>query len=161
VFDISAGGTRIVVDAAMAAGCDPVICVSSMGVIFPPAGEFMSADDPVNLGGGAYPESKGEAETYARGLQASGHPVVIVYPGGIAGPKDLAVNAGELSMANTLQAQFDIRPPSGGRLIVDVRDFASAMVGLLQPGQGPRRYLAGGNFVSWDDFAAELERLPE
>jgi dihydroflavonol-4-reductase len=97
----------------------------------------MSADDPVNLGGGAYPASKGEAETYARGLQASGHPVVILYPGGIAGPRDLGVNPGESQLARTLQAPFDIRPPSGGHLIVDVRDFASALVGLLQPGQGP------------------------
>jgi nucleoside-diphosphate-sugar epimerase len=158
VFDSNAAGARIVLDAAVAAGCDPVIHVSSLGVIFPPTGPFMSADDPVQVGGGAYLASKAEADMHARGLQADGHPVVIVYPSGVAGPKDLAVNSGETTMANVLQAPFDIRAPSGGDLFVDVRDLASALARLLQPGRGPRRYLAGGNFLTWDEFAAHLER---
>jgi nucleoside-diphosphate-sugar epimerase len=60
-------------------------------------------------------------------------------------------------MASVLQAPFDIRAPSVGYLFVDVRDLARALARLLQPGRGPRRYLAGGNFLTWDEFAAHLE----
>ncbi len=47
-LDVNAPGARIVLDAALAQGCDPVVSVSSMSVIFPPTGAMLSADDPVH-----------------------------------------------------------------------------------------------------------------
>jgi nucleoside-diphosphate-sugar epimerase len=132
--------------------------VSSMSAIFPPTGERMSGDDPVQEGGAPYPASEAEAELHARALQANGHPVVIVYPGGVVGPKDVGVNAGESTMAATLKAPADIRPPTGGLLLVDVRDLAAALARMLVPG-GPRRYAAGGNFVTWDQLATDLQTV--
>jgi dihydroflavonol-4-reductase len=155
---INAGGARTVLDAAVAAGCEPVIHVSSMGVIFPPTGGRMSGDDPVRVGGSAYPASKAEAELRARGLQASGQPVVIVYPGGVAGPKDVGVNATEATISSYLEAPAHIRPPTGGLLVVDVRDLAAALARLLVP-RGPQRYVAGGNFLTWDQFANDLHTV--
>lgn len=156
ILDTNAAGARVVLDAAVSAGCSPVIHVSSMGAIFPPSGERMSGEDPVSEGGAAYPASKAEAELHARRLQADGHPVVIVYPGGVVGPKDVGVNAFEALLAGMLKAPVVIRPHAGGLLLVDVRDLATALARLLVPG-GPRRYVAGGNFVTWDQLRGDLQ----
>jgi nucleoside-diphosphate-sugar epimerase len=158
IVRVNSAGSRTILDAAVAAGCDPVIHVSSMSAIFPPTGERMSGDDPVEEGGAPYPASKAESELHARGLQASGHPVVIVYPGGVVGPKDVGVNGGESTIAGLLKSPVVVRPPTGGILLVDVRDLAAAVARLVVAG-GPRRYVAGGNFVTWDQLATDLESV--
>jgi nucleoside-diphosphate-sugar epimerase len=150
----NAAGARLVLDAAVSAGCNPVVHVSTIGAIFPPSGERMSSDDPVQKGGPAYNASKAEAELHARQLQADGQPVVIVYPGGVIGPKNVGVNAGLAFLAGMLQAP--IRPHTGGMLCVDVRDLATALARLLLR-RGPRRYIAGGNFVTWEQLVGELQ----
>ena len=40
----------------------------------------------------------------------------------------------------------------GGVGILDVRDLAEALAATLAPGQGPRRLLLGGHFVSWPEL---------
>jgi hypothetical protein len=35
---------------------------------------------------------------------------------------------------------------------VDVRDTAELLARMLQPGRGPRRYLAGGRYVTWSEW---------
>ena len=156
-LEINGPGTRIVLDAALAAGCDPVIHISSISVVFPPVGDALSADDPVHEGGEPYTASKAECDLYARKLQERGSPVVIVYPGGVVGPRDLGVNLLEGVLSGTLAAPARLRMPSGGWLLVDVRDLAIAISRLAQPGRGPRRYMAGGPFTTWDDFAATAD----
>jgi nucleoside-diphosphate-sugar epimerase len=156
MITVNTTGSRTVLDAALVAGCDPVVYVSSMGVIFPPTGDVMSPEDPVAQSRSPYEESKAEAELYARGLQAGGHPVVMVYPGGVLGPKDLGVNGFELGIAASLKAPVDIRPPAGGLLVIDVRDLATALARIVRMG-GARRYAAGGNLVTWDQLAADLQ----
>ena len=48
--------------------------------------------------------------------------------------------------------------PPGGLGVVDVRDAATLLARAVEPGHGPRRYLAGGRFVTW---AASTELLGE
>ena len=58
-------GTRVVLDAAVAEGCDPIIHVSSISCIFPPVGEIADADvDPVRSSDAPYSQSKVESELY-------------------------------------------------------------------------------------------------
>jgi nucleoside-diphosphate-sugar epimerase len=158
VNSINDAGARTVLDSAVTSGCDPVIHISSLGLIVPSPGQFTSVDDPIREGGAPYLSSKAEADLHARALQGNGSPAVIVYPGGVAGPKDVGVNAIESLMARTRQASVNIRPPAGGILLVDVRDLALALTRLLDPGRGPRRYLAGGTFLAWDEFATHLDQ---
>ena len=61
----TAPGAQIVLDAALDHGCDPVVSVSSMSVIFPPTGDRLSAHDPVHPGGAPYLASKADAELHA------------------------------------------------------------------------------------------------
>ena len=85
VDDVVAGD---VLDAAVAWGVDPVVHVSSTVVLTRREGS--GPDLPLGDLPFPYSRSKIESEVHARRLQALGHPVVIVYPGGVqaAGPGD-------------------------------------------------------------------------
>jgi nucleoside-diphosphate-sugar epimerase len=72
----------------------------------------------------------------------------------VLGPKDVGINGFEAVLTGVLKAPDVIRPP-GGNTTVDVRDLATAIARLLKPG-GPRRYVAGGNFVTWEQTVSEL-----
>ena len=141
---VNGPGTRAVLDAAIAADCDPIVHVSTLSVVFPPTGSMFSADDPVHVGGMPYNASKAEADLYARGLQENGAPVMIVYPAGLTGPLDLGLNAVAEIWSQTLASEFASYSDTGGYLLPDVRDAAQALVALLQPNRGPRRYRMGG-----------------
>ena len=156
---VNAPGARNVLDAAVAAGCDPVVHVSTMSVVFPPAGERLSAHDPVQGGGAPYNASKADADRHARSLQEAGHPVVIVYPAGVTGPDDLGSNVMETVLQQTLSSPVFLTSDTGGSLLVDVRDVAAALCALLRPGKGPSSYMMGGTFLSWDDYAAVVEEV--
>jgi nucleoside-diphosphate-sugar epimerase len=158
-LEVNAPGPRIVLDAAMAVGCDPIVHVSTLSVIFPPTGSMFSADDPVHAGGMPYNASKAEADLYARGLQDDAAPVVIVYPSGLTGPLDLGMNAVAEIWSQTLASELVTYSDTGGYLLPDVRDAAQALVALLRPGQGPRRYMMGGQFLTWTEFADALEAV--
>lgn len=152
-------GGRTVLDAAVAAGCDPVIHLSTVSAIFPPQGPVLSPDDPVTSPAGAYSASKAELDRHARTLQDAGKPVVIVYPGGVVGPVDAGVNVIADGMSRMLNFGFLAFPQGGGNIWIDVRDLAGALTVLVEPGRGPRRYMAGGNFVPWTEFIEMLQDL--
>ena len=156
---VNGPGTRAVLDAAIAADCDPIVHVSTLSVVFPPTGSMLSADDPVHVGGMPYNASKAEADLYARGLQENGAPVMIVYPAGLTGPLDLGLNAVAEIWSQTLASEFVSYSDTGGHLLPDVRDGAQALVALLQPNRGPRRYMMGGTFLTWSEFADALEAV--
>jgi UDP-glucose 4-epimerase len=44
----------------------------------------------------------------------------------------------------------------GGMGVVDVRDVAELLAAAVEPGRGPRRYLAGGPFHTWEAWVAAL-----
>jgi hypothetical protein len=58
--------------------------------------------------------------------------------------------------AEGVQAALKMRGVPGRSaawIVVDVRDLAALHVALLQPGQGPRRYMAGGRRIAVDRLA--------
>src|ERR1700684_2561448 len=141
-------GARNVLGGAAAAKMDPIIHVSSFSALFRPGLPMLHADLPVVGGSDGYGKSKAIVEAYARGLQDAGAPVNISYPGMVLGPP-----AGDQfgEAAEGVQAALQMRgvPGRGAAwIVVDVRDLAALHVALLQPGQGPRRYMAGGRRVA-------------
>ena len=120
--------------------------------LFHPGLETLAADLPVVGGADGYGTSKAQVEIYARGLQDAGAPVNITYPGMVLGPPvgDQFGEAGE-GVRAALQMHA-IPGRNAAWLIVDVRDVAALHAALLEPGRGPRRYMAGGHRVP----AAEL-----
>ena len=158
-YDINVIGSRNVLDAALAAGCDPVVHVSSVAVFGHEGPLIITAEHPVATGGEPYSRSKSVAEEHARALQASGAPVVIVYPGGVTGPAAGdsfgEVADGFVSMLKT----GCLVTNAGGIDVIDVRDLADALVATLQPGRGPRRYTVGGQLVRLPELGAIIRRL--
>jgi uncharacterized protein YbjT (DUF2867 family) len=58
--------------------------------------------------------------------------------------------------AEGVEASVKMRSVPGrgaGWIVIDVRDLAALHVALLEPGHGPRRYMAGGQRVSVDQLA--------
>lgn len=158
VFKTNARGAEHVLESACDAGLDPVVHVSSVAALFPPRGERMTAEDDVQRPRDAYAASKAEAERAARRLQAQGYPVVIFYPGQLLAPFDPTVSDGVRFLLTYLEHGLVTTTP-GGMPLIDARDVAAAIAAALVPGRGPRRYMAGGNFLRLDELATLLEQV--
>lgn len=147
VIDQNVGGTANVVNAALAAGCDPVVHISSVAVFVPPDGPIITTESRLASPRNEYGRSKVEAEEAVRALQDGGAPVVVVYPGGILGPDQPSLDATLEGIAGARTQGWPKAP--GGVCLVDVRDVAQLLVNALVPGLGPRRLMIGGRFFSW------------
>lgn len=152
-------GTRTVIDAAIAEGCDPIVHVSSIAAVFTPTVELITADLPlVTDAVNPYTRSKALADELVRDRQAVGAPVTIVYPGGVIGPPvgDICGDAAE-GFASILKIGFLVLS-EGGINVIDVRDLAAVLTATLTPGRGPRRYMVGGTLVPMVDIIAAFRK---
>ena len=159
-YDINVAGTRHVLDAALSAGCDPVVHVSSVAVFGHVGPPVITTDHAVATSDEkTYANSKAVGENYARQLQDDGKPIVIIYPGGVTGPAAGdsfgEVADGFVSMLKT----GCLVTNAGGIDVIDVRDLATALVATLRAGLGPRRYTVGGKLVTLTELGAIIRRL--
>jgi dihydroflavonol-4-reductase len=154
-------GARNVLGQAVQLGLDPVVHVSSFSALFHPNVETLTADLPVVGGTDGYGTSKAQVEIYARGLQDAGAPVNITYPGMVLGPPagDQFGEAGE-GVKAALQIHT-IPGRSAAWMVIDVRDVAALHAALLEPGRGPRRYMAGGHRVPVGELAMLLGEVAD
>lgn len=153
--EINLLGTRTVVDAATAAGCDPIVYVSSVAALFSPRHEVIRADlPPVIDAASPYTRSKAIAEQFARDRQDEGAPVVIVYPGGVCGPPIGEVFGDAAAGFESMLKTGFLPMAQGGIGIIDARDLAAVLVAALSPGKGPRRFMAGGQLVTLPEIGA-------
>jgi dihydroflavonol-4-reductase len=155
IRQVNVRGTDLVLGAAHRAGLDPIVYVSSIVALLPPNGQTLTRDSPAGHPPGPYLSSKAEAERVARRYQEAGAPVVITYPGAVYGPHDPHLGDGLRVLRNILKGRYPIAP-SGGFVVVDVRDVAKVHAAVLEPGRGPRRYLVGGPFLGFADVVARL-----
>ena len=154
-------GAQNVLGQAVELGLDPIVHVSSFTALFHPNLETLRADLPVVGGTDGYGTSKAQVEIYARGLQDAGAPVNITYPGMVLGPPvgDQFGEAGE--GVRSLLSLHAFPGRSAAWLIVDARDLAALHVALLEPGRGPRRYMAGGRRVPVAELASMFGEIAE
>ncbi len=140
-------GAHHVLGGAAELGLDPIIHVSSFTALFHPGLRTLRADLPVAGGSDGYGRSKAREENYVRGLQDAGAPVDVTYPGMVLGPP-VGDRFGEAGEGVRAALAMRVIPGRGAAwLIVDVRDLAALHLALLEPGRGPRRYMAGGHRV--------------
>lgn len=150
-------GAETVLRAAVAAGCDPVVHVSSVVALLRRA-VTVTPDSPLSTTPGAYIRSKAASEAVARQLQDDGAPVVIVQPGGVLGPHDPYCGDQTRRLRDILRGQYPLWP-AGGYHVVDVRDVARLHAAVMTRGAGARRYLVPGHFVDGRTMYCTLRAL--
>jgi nucleoside-diphosphate-sugar epimerase len=152
-------GTRTVVGAAERAGVRSIVYLSTVGVFVPPVQPRIDAASPITTGGTAYSRSKVEAERWVRSRQQEGAPIVTVYPGGVLGPDQPGVAEVVEGLRGCLEKAWPIT--GGGVNLIDVRDLAALVVAGLERGRGPDRWMAGGTFLTWREFADRCDRITQ
>ncbi|GAB2862602.1 SDR family NAD(P)-dependent oxidoreductase [Actinoallomurus bryophytorum] len=144
-------GTRHVVGGAVARGLDPVIHISTIAVFVPPVEPVITSDGPLASPRTAYGRSKMEAERYVRGLQDDGAPVTIFYFSGVIGPSQPNLDSFSAGLVAALKTAWPIT--RGGVSLLDVRDAGDGLARSVRPGQGARRMVLGGKYVTWPQLA--------
>jgi nucleoside-diphosphate-sugar epimerase len=148
--DVNVEGTRTVVARALQLEMDPIIYTSTIAMYLPSQLPLITPLSALAEPLSPYTASKREAELVVREFQADGHPVTSVVLGGVYGPQSPHLDSSFAAVLGALRSMMLV--PPGGTTIVDVRDTAELLARMLQPGRGPRRYLAGGRYVTWSEW---------
>lgn len=157
MWDVNAHATEAILTRAVGLGLDPIVLVSSYSALFPPPDGIISPDSPTADGRSAYAKTKGYADRVARRLQADGEPVVVTYPSSVVGPA-FGTAAGVTERGWAPIVRWAIAPSvRGGMQMVDVRDVADVHARIMEAGRGPRRYVCGGQLLTFDDMIDALE----
>jgi dihydroflavonol-4-reductase len=160
VVKTNVDGTRIVLEAAMAAGVERAVLTSSVSAIgvAKPKGT-VDERQTFNLGhlGIPYFNSKHESEVEALRLAAHGLPVVIVNPSFVLGPDDPSGTSMGL-VRRFLRGRISVYV-RGGLNIVDVRDVAAGHLLADTKGAVGERYILGGRSYTFDRLFSDMARI--
>jgi len=159
---VNVEGTRHVAEAALAEGAR-LVHVSSvnalgLGTRQSPADEETSLCDMVAC---PYVLTKREAEQVVLAAVARGLDAVIVNPAYMLGPWDWKPSSGQM-LLQVATGWAKLAPP-GGNDYCDVRDVAGGILAALERGASGRRYILGGEFLSFLDawrLFAEITGVP-
>jgi len=152
--DVNVEGTRTVLAEAVAACIDPIVYTSTITVYLPSADAVVTPSSALAEPLSAYGASKRDAELVVRGHQDRGEPVTSFTLGGVYGPLSPHRDGSFGAILGALGSVMLV--PPGGMGLVDVRDVAQLLARAVEPGRGPRRYLAGGQFVTWAQWTEVL-----
>jgi dihydroflavonol-4-reductase len=158
MWEINAYATESIMRLAHDRGLDPIVSVSSYSALFPPTGPVIGPDTPPAPGRSAYAKTKAYADRVARSLQSDGAPVVVTYPSSAVGPAFYTV-PGISEQGWEIMVRYGVAPSikHAAMQMVDVRDVADVHVALMRPGLGPRRYVCGGQMMSFNDIISAIE----
>lgn len=148
--DTNATGTETVLAAAVAAGADPIVHVSSVVALMPSTTPITTTSE-VGRPRETYMASKVDSELIARRHQEAGAPVVITYPPAVLGPDDPRLGDQTARLRNVLRGLMPMWP-TGGFPVGDVRDTAALHAAVMQAGRGPRRYFGPGRYLSTREY---------
>ncbi len=151
-------GTRNVLDAALEAGAERVLHTSTESILTK-SGASGPIDEDVAIEPedtvGPYCLSKLMAERYAFALAARGRPVVVANPTMPVGPGDRGTSPPTRLVLDFCRGKLPIAMDCTLNLI-DVRDAALGLIGVMERGRGGRRYLLGAENLT---LLGLLERL--
>lgn len=147
--------TELVLGAAVAAGLDPIVHVSTTVALarYAGTGPGLPLGD-IEL---PYAQSKIAAEVVARRHQDGGAPVVTIYPGSVYGPHDPYRGDQSERLRWILLNRFPLWI-KGGMHVTDVRDVATLIAAVVEPGLGARRYVVPGHHVTGDQLYGAFAR---
>jgi len=150
-------GTELVIGGAVRKGIERILQVSSTTALFGANRKTIDENTPLGDAAHGYGRSKVECDRYVRRLQGEGAPIYTTYPGSVIGPDDPGMSEGVLGLQKCLDDILLIT--SSGIQLIDARDLALAHVKMLERGGPPERYVMGGQYFEWAEFADLLEEL--
>ena len=156
--DVNPRGTANVLRAAHERGMDPIVHVSSNAALMPSPDRPLTPESPLGDPPGAYSQSKVEAERIARAPPDRGRARRDRQSGRAAGAARPPHRRLHRRGARRLRGRLPF-VVAGTTPMVDVRDVATVTAALMQPGRGPRRYMASAGYVTMRDFATEASQL--
>ncbi|MEZ4770753.1 MAG: NAD-dependent epimerase/dehydratase family protein [Caldilineales bacterium] len=154
---VNVGGTRNVVEAALAAGVDRLVHTSSQAALgFPDGAQPMNESHSYNLPPAAYPYgySKHLAELEVERAVGRGLHAVIVNPTVVLGPRDVTLTNSQIIL-EVQRGRVPLVPP-GGINVVDATDLGRGHLLALQRGQPGQRYLLAGHNISNLDLTRRI-----
>jgi len=162
MFDVHVNGTRIVCQAAAAAGAKRIVISSTSGTIAVSVREDEWPDEtsppPVELiARWPYYASKLYQEAVAREFCGDKVELVMVNPSLLLGPGDERIGSTR-EVLSFLAGDVRIVPP-GGLNFVDARDVAAILPVAMEKGRAGERYLLGGHNMSFAEYFDRMERL--
>ena len=164
-------GTRTVIRAAAAAGCERIVYTSTVGCIGlpePHGGQLTPSDESTPVREGQmvnhYKRSKWQAEQLATRLAREGLPVIIVNPSAPVGPRDVKPTPTGQVIVDFLNRRMPAYLDTGLNW-VHVRDVAIGHILAARKGCVGERYILGnaeGNWTMQQAFAAleEISGIP-
>lgn len=161
IYNTNIQAIRSVVGTACEENINNIIYVSSLTALFNPEATKIDEQSPLGVAKGAYAKSKRDCDEYVRDLQEKGKPIQITYPSAVIGPDDPGLSEANDGLVTLLKTIVPIT--SSGIQHIDVRDVAKIHLSLLE--QGPPenkekgRYILGGHYCSWSDYARLLSKV--
>jgi dihydroflavonol-4-reductase len=162
MFDVHVNGTRVVCQAAVAAGVKRIVISSTSGTIAISKREDEWPDEnspaPIELiTRWAYYSSKYYQEAAARQFCGDKVELVMVNPSLLLGPGDERIGSTR-EVVSFLAGDVHVVPP-GGINFVDARDVAAIIPVAMEKGRAGERYLLGGHNMTFADYFSRMERL--
>jgi nucleoside-diphosphate-sugar epimerase len=158
LIEANVGGVKKVLGAALDAGIERIVQVSSLSALFhiEPNGQAapITADTEPHESEHAYGLSKAMAERWVREQQAAGAPIWTTYPSAVIAPDDPGMT--ESTNALRIFAGRFVPLTPGGFQLVDARDLAIAHRLLLEQGPSVKRHLVPGHYLPWRDLHTQL-----
>jgi dihydroflavonol-4-reductase len=154
-------GTRVIMEAALAAGVARIVYTSSVATLRAAHGAAIDETAPLKEGEavGAYKQSKVAAERLVEQLVAArGLPAVIVCPSTPIGPRDVKPTPTGRMVLEAAQGKIPAFVDTGLNL-VHVDDVAAGHLQAMEHGRVGERYILGGQDASLREMLAEIARL--
>jgi dihydroflavonol-4-reductase len=162
MYAVHVDGTRILCEAARAAGCKRVVVASTSGTVAVSERADEMPDEtcpaPVDIiARWPYYASKLYQEEAARRACGDALELVLVNPSLLLGPGDDRLSSTR-DVLSFLARDIPMTPP-GGLNFVDARDVAAVLPAAMERGRAGERYLLGGYNWTFSEFFGRLERL--
>jgi dihydroflavonol-4-reductase len=150
-YDVNVGGTRNVIEGALAAGCERIVYTSTVATIgLHPGGEHPSDETMharINHLYGNYKQSKYVAEHETLRAAAEGAPISLVHPTFPLGPRDIRPTPTGKVLLDFLNGRMPGYVDTAMN-VAHVDDLAEGHLLVLARGRQGRSYIIGGENLS-------------
>jgi len=158
--DANVGGTERVLDAAIDAGVQRIVYVSTVAVFGNTRGEIV--DETYTRNGedflSCYDETKWQSHQVALDRIGKGAPIVIVQPGGVYGPGDHSELGNMIDQAATGKLKMKMFPETGLN-IVHVDDVADGILLAYDKGEIGEAYVLGGQITKMGELVEKVSEI--